>query len=104
MTGGNQPVRLVRMLLIPEWPAAAHRRDALEVLHRRWRAGGPLQGEGIPRIVCHTYRRLGKGLDQIEQEDEHSGDQEQYADASRQVQAIPAEVRRVGILATRHTQ
>src|SRR5262245_55893718 len=46
------PIRVIRVLQVPERPAAADGRDRLEVVTRRRRRRGPLQRPGVPRVVA----------------------------------------------------
>src|SRR6185369_15416277 len=46
------PVRIVRMLQVPERTAASHHGKLFKVIAGRRRRGGPFQRPGVPRIVA----------------------------------------------------
>src|SRR5262245_55138776 len=64
------PIRIVRMLQVPEWPTALHLWQRLEVI-LRWRGGRrPLQRPGVPRIIPCRWP-LAQGTYDIPHKEEH---------------------------------
>src|SRR5665213_3072710 len=97
------PVRVFRMLDVPEWTAAMDDRCRSEVIGRRWRSGGPLQRPRIPGIIAR-HLSLVIGVDQVVDED-HGGDGlNDRPNTDDQVPNLPSAARLVGIDAARHTQ
>ena len=45
------PIRILRMLQIPQWPAATHFGRLLEIVLRWWRGSGPLERPRIPGVI-----------------------------------------------------
>src|SRR6267378_1826836 len=63
------PVRIVRMLKIPERAAALDGWDGIEVVCRRRRIRGPFERPRIPRIISSGFATV-VGPEQVSQEDQ----------------------------------
>src|SRR5690242_19007568 len=58
------PIGVLRVLQIPQGPAAAIHRELFEVVFRRWRTGGPRQRPAVPGLVSGFFART-KGVNNI---------------------------------------
>src|SRR5258708_8667127 len=89
------------MLKIPEWAPALDRRDAVEVVCRRRRSGGPFESPRIPRIASGGFATE-VGPDQVSQEDQNPGSLEENSDGHNEVPRVPTAPRFVRVDPSRH--
>src|SRR5713226_1231983 len=73
------PVRIIRMLKVPEGAAALDRRDGIEVVCGRRRIRRPFESPRIPRIVSSGFATV-VGPDQVSQEDQNGDSLEENSD------------------------
>src|SRR5579864_6223127 len=97
------PIRISRMLKVPERAAALDYRDRCEVIGRRRRIRGPLECPGIPRIASGCCAPE-IGPDQISQENQNPGSLEENSDGYDEVPCVPTPSRFVGIDPSWHAQ
>src|SRR6202045_2766995 len=97
------PVRIVRVLKVPERAAALHSWDAVEVVRGRWRIGGPFESPRIPRIVAGGFTAEIRP-DKVSQKDQDPRSLEKNSDGHDQVPRIPTAARFVGVDSSRHAQ
>src|ERR1700676_727001 len=96
-------VRIVRMLKVPEWAAALHRRYEGEVVCRWWRVRRPFESPGIPWIVARKFAAEIRP-NQVPQEDQDARSLEENSDRHNQVPCVPTAPRFVGVNPTRHAE
>src|SRR6267142_4052604 len=82
------PIRIFRMLEVPERPPALHRGEAREVVFRRRRGGGPFQGPRVPWIAPGGPAAQVRP-DQVGDEEEDSGGLEEHSHRDDQVPHVP---------------
>src|SRR5207245_11464055 len=97
------PVRISRMLKVPERATALDRRDGIEVVCRRRGIRGPLECAGIPRIATSGIAPE-IGPEQVSQEDQNPGSLEENSDGHNDVPRVPTAPRFVGVDPSRHAQ
>src|SRR6266851_5940689 len=97
------PVRIVRMLKVPERTAALDGWDGVEVVCRRRRIRGPFESPRIPRIVSSGFATV-VGPEQVSQEDQNRGSLEENSDGDNEVPRVPTAHRFVGVNPSRHAQ
>src|SRR6185437_13544991 len=97
------PVRVFRMLDVPEWTAAMDDRCRSEVIGRRWRRSRPLQRPRIPRIVACNLSLVIR-MDEVIDEDHGRDSLNDGADTDDQVPDLPSAAGLVGIDTSRHAQ
>src|SRR5258705_12525967 len=66
------PVRIVRVLEVPERAAALDAWNDGKVIFRRWRTCGPFESPGIPGIASSGFASI-VGPQQVSQADQDSG-------------------------------
>src|SRR5437588_12953846 len=97
------PVRISRMLKIPERAAALDGRDGIEVVCRRRRIRRPLECPGVPRITSRGFAPE-IGPEQVSQKDQNPGSLEENSDGHNDVPRVPTAPRFVGVDPSRHAQ
>src|SRR5215471_5324027 len=97
------PVRIFRMLDVPQWPAAPHLRQNREVVVGGRRRSCPLERPRIPRIVARQAA-LKVRPHQIKDEAQYSGGLEERPNADNQVPTLPTSPRLVGVDSARHSE
>src|SRR6266851_9499600 len=97
------PVRIVRMLKVPERAAALDGWDGVEVVCGRRRIRGPFESPGIPRITSSGFSPE-IGPEQVSQEDQNPGSLEEDSDGHNEVPRVPTPPRLVGIDPSWHAQ
>src|SRR5437016_7399400 len=97
------PIRISRMLKVPERAAALDGRDGMEVVCRRRRIRGPLECPGVPRITSRGFAPE-IGPEQVSQEDQNPGSLEENPDGHNDVPRVPTAPRFVGVDPSRHAQ
>src|SRR5271155_4518421 len=95
------PVRIIRMLKIPERSATLDRRNDKEVVGGRRRIRGPFERPGVPGI---TSSGLAAEIrpEQVPQEDQNPGSLEKDSDGHNEVPGVPPPSRFVGVNPSRH--
>src|SRR6266849_6061524 len=97
------PIRIVRMLKVPERAAALDGWDGVEVVCGRRRIRGPFESPGIPRITSSGFSPE-IGPEQVSQEDQNPGSLEEDSDGHNEVPRVPTAPRFVGVDPSRHAQ
>src|SRR6266478_3003705 len=97
------PVRISRMLKVPQGAAALNYRDRREVIGRRRRIRGPLECPGVPRIASSGFAPE-IGPEQVSQEDQNPGGLEENSEGHNEVPCVPTAARLVGVYPSRHAQ
>src|SRR6266404_1212937 len=97
------PVRIVRVLEVPERTAALDRWDDGKVIFRRRRFSGPFESPGIPGIVSSGFATVVRPQ-QVSQEHQDSGCLEENADGHDEVPFLPAASWFVGVDPSRHAE
>src|SRR5580693_963092 len=97
------PVRIIRMLKIPERTATLDRRNGVEVVGGRRRIRGPFKCPGVPWI---TSSRLAPEIrpEQVSQEDQNPGSLEKNSNGHDKVPGFPTPSRFIGVNPSRHAQ
>src|SRR6202011_50687 len=98
-----RPVRIVRVLQVPERAAALNYRDGGEIIGRRRRVRGPFERPRIPWITSSGFAPK-IGPEQISQEDQNPGSLEEDSDGHDKVPSVPTAPRFVGVDPSRHAQ
>src|SRR5262249_12265635 len=78
-------IRVLGMLQIPQRTATGDCRNRSEVVCRRWRAHGPLERPGVPRVVAGP-RAFPVGDDQVRHEDQQADGLDECTDRNDQVE------------------
>src|ERR1041384_4340277 len=78
------PIRIRRVLDVPERPAAFNRWDLSEIVFRRRRACGPFQRPSIPGIVSGRPS-FARGSEKVEHEDEDPNCLEEDAQSDHEI-------------------
>src|SRR5580700_4334140 len=100
-TSQGKPIRRLRMLAIPQRPAAAHLWKLFEILKQGRRGRGPLERPGVPGIVARYRSEIETHRD-IRKEQENAEHENAGSDGRNNVQrAKPREIR-IGEDATPH--
>src|ERR1700674_3619893 len=97
------PVRIVRVLKVPERAAALDRGNGVEVVCRRRRIRGPFERPRIPGITSSGFATV-IGPEQVSQEDQDPCGLEENSDGHDDVPCVPAASRFVGVDPSRHAQ
>src|SRR5262250_407501 len=97
------PVRIFRMLDVPQRPAAPHLRQDREVVVGRWRRSCPLERPRIPRVVVRAPS-LKVRPHQIPDKTQYSRGLEERPKGHNQVQTFPTSPRLVGVDSAWHSQ
>src|SRR5579864_5094572 len=97
------PVRIGRVLKVPQRAAALNDWEPGKVIGRRRRIRGPLKCPGVPRIAAgRLTAEIGPG--QVSQEDQNPSSLEENSDGHDQVPRVPTTARLIGIDSSRHAQ
>src|SRR5579871_4083546 len=91
------------MLGVPERATALNHGDRGEVVSRRRRVRGPLEGPRIPRITSGRFAAEIRP-EQVCQEDQNSGSLEENSDGHNEVPGVPTSARLIGVDPPWHTQ
>src|SRR5882762_9951402 len=97
------PVRIIRVLDVPERAAALDGWNDREVICRRRRTSGPFESPGIPGIGPSGFATV-VGPEQVSQEDQDSGSLEENSNSHNEVPRVPTATRFVGVDPPRHAQ
>src|SRR6266851_9524759 len=97
------PVRIVRMLKVPERAATLDGWDGVEVVWARRRIRGPFESPRVPRIVS-SGSAPEIGPEQVSEEDQNRGSLEENTDGHNQVPCVPTASRFVGVDSSWHAQ
>src|SRR5262249_2426026 len=97
------PIRIVRVLEVPQRAAAAHQGDGLGVVRRRGGGGRPLERPRVPGIGAGRLTAAQAAGD-VPQQEHGARDLEQHAERRQAVPQLPATARVVGVDAARHTE
>src|SRR5271155_3186537 len=97
------PVRIVRMLKIPERAPALDRWNDGKVVCGRRRIRGPFEGPGIPGIASGGLATVVRP-DQVPQEDQDPGGLEEDSDGYNEVPCVPTAARLIGVDSSWHAQ
>src|ERR1051326_2231813 len=91
------------MLEIPQWAAASNFRNGDEVVLRRGRWRGPLEGPGVPRIVA-GFPAAAQRFINVPDENQYRGRLENHADRGDHIHGVPAAAGRIRVDAARHAE
>src|SRR5215468_1304369 len=97
------PVRIFRMLDVPQWPSAAHLRQNREVVVGGRRRSCPLERPRIPRVIARAAA-LKVRPDQIRDKTQYSGGLEERPNGDNQVQTVPTSPRLVRVDSAWHSE
>src|SRR5579864_6649736 len=97
------PVRIGRVLKVPQWAAALNDWARGKVISRRRRIRGPLKCPGVPRIASGGLTAE-IGPDQVSQEDQNPGSLEENPDGHDEVPSVPTPPRFIGVDPSRHAE
>src|SRR6266853_1449850 len=97
------PIRIVRMLKVPERTPALYFWNRSEVISRRRRIRRPFESPRIPGIVSSGFAAV-VGPEQVSQEDQNPGGLEENSDGHNQVPCVPTTARLIGVDSSRHAQ
>src|SRR5262245_6069704 len=97
------PIRILRVLEVPQRSPTTHRGSLLEVVGRGRRSRGPFQGPGIPGIVAGRLA-VSQRRKQVVNEDRITGDLDDRSERSQLVPDGPVRVGAVGVDPPRHAQ
>src|SRR6516165_3960570 len=97
------PVRILRMLDVPQRPAAPHLRQNREVVVGWRRRSCPLERPRIPGIVARQAA-LKVRPHEITDETQNSGGLEERPNGDNQVQTVPTSPRLVGVDSAWHSE
>src|SRR5713226_3385246 len=97
------PVRVFRVLKVPERATALNRWNDGEVVCRRRRTSGPFESPRIPGIVSSGFATV-VGPEQVSQEDQDPGSLKKNPDGDNEVPGVPTTPRLVGVDPSRHAQ
>src|SRR5437588_1087909 len=97
------PVRIGRMLKVPQRAATLNDWARGKVVGRRWRIRGPFKGPGVPRIASGGFTAEIRP-DQVSQEDQNPDSLEENSDGHDEVPRLPTTARLIGVDSSRHAQ
>src|ERR1700688_4274746 len=97
------PVRIVRILKIPERAPALNRWHEGGGICRRRRIRGPFESPCIPGIASGGFATVVRP-EQVSQEDQDSGSLEEISDGYNEVPCVPTAARLIGIDSSRHAE
>src|SRR5207253_9132123 len=97
------PVRIGRMLEIPEWATALDGWNDGEVIRRRRRRCRPLKGPGVPRVAARSLA-LEVRPHEIRHENHDTQRSKEYGDADDDIPHVPSAARAIGSDSTARTQ
>src|SRR4051812_23749627 len=73
-----------------------HDGNAIEIVRRRGRSGGPLESGGAPRVVARRGP-LSKAIEDIDDQQRKADSEHECTDCGEQVQPVPTHVRGISI-------
>src|SRR2546422_7900400 len=97
------PVRIGRMLEIPEWATALDGWNDGEVIRRRRRRCRPLKGPGVPRVAARSLA-LEVCPHEIRHENHDTQRLKENADGYDEIPHVPSAAGLIGIDSSRHAQ
>src|SRR5713101_8352536 len=90
------PIRIVRMLEVPQWSATSYHRDPCKVVRRRGRRRRPLEGPCVPRVASGALAfEIRK--EQVGDEGRDAGGLKEHPDRDDEVVGVPAAAGLVGV-------
>src|SRR5437867_6745914 len=97
------PLRILRVLLVPERVASMHNGYLLEIVVRRRRRDRPFQRAPIPRVMAGCLP-ASQAVDEIDYENENGSRDCEGPDRRKQVPEVPSLALRIGRDATGHAE
>src|SRR5271168_961198 len=97
------PVRIRRMLYVPQRPAAPDLGYSTKIVGRGRRGGGPFERPGIPRIAARDGSVLKRPND-VEYKNRQGGALKERSHRANKIQRTPASVRFVCVDPARHAE